>query len=250
VQEPNQAQIKSRQKAVAILISIAVGTVIAILVILGRTPESVELPNKVTLAAEVGIGAFIAYLLYYYQERSNKSLEGLVKELHEYNKTRKRFDESVRDPMIRRIDNFLSDFKEQIQIDTESIRNMELSNKKELVTNWLLGYYAKDGLASVFDGPDKVKNLQEESTDVIPYITGELRETLRSIIQNIEILYGIRADLSGLLIANENPAERWVGMSNRTLSQIERAQGSLKSLVQSQKSEPGPTKRQNNSSGK
>jgi hypothetical protein len=74
------------------------------------------------------------------------------------------------------------------------------------------------------------------------HIEGELRETLRSIIQYIEILYGIKADLSALLMANKDPAEGWVDMSNKTLSKIESAQGSIKRLVQSQQSESGHSK--------
>jgi hypothetical protein len=212
------------------LISIVVGGAASIFIIIGRTPVSAEIPNKVTLVVELGIGAFIAYLLYFFQERSNKSLEGLVKELQEYNETRKKHDESVRAPMLRRIDGFLSDFKSQIEIDRSSITNIELSNRKELVTNWLSGYYAK-GLGSAFDGPNKVKNLQEQSTLVIPYIEGELSMLLRSIIEYIEILYGISADLSTILIATEDPAARWDNISNKTLSKIERAQGRIKGLV-------------------
>jgi hypothetical protein len=71
--------------------------------------------------------------------------------------------------MLLRVDRFLSDFKEQIGIDRDRISNTGLSSRKELATNWLLGYYANGGLEAAFEGPDKVKNLQEESTYVIPY---------------------------------------------------------------------------------
>jgi hypothetical protein len=157
VQEPIQSQMTPVQRAELILIAIAVGTGVSIIIILIHTP-GFEIPNKITLAAELGTGAFIAYLLYFYQERSNNSLNDLVKELHEYNETRKRLEESVRAPMLRRINGFLSDFKSQIEIDRDSIKNIEPSNKKELVTNWLSGNWAKPGWVSAFGyTPEKVK---------------------------------------------------------------------------------------------
>jgi hypothetical protein len=139
--------------------------------------------------------------------------------------------------MLRRINLFLSDFKSQIEIDRDSITRIKLSNRKELVTNWLWGHYAKPGWASAFQDLDKVKNLREESTYVMPYIEGDLREILRSIIENIETLYGIRTDLSTLLIANKDPAAKWDDKSNNTLSKIERAQDHIEKLLQSQQSE-------------
>jgi hypothetical protein len=224
VQEPIQSQIRSVQKAEAILISIAVVTTISIFIILGRTPDSAEIPNKITLAAELGTGAFIAYLLYFLQERSNKSIKDLVKELHEYNETRKKHDDSVRAPMLKRINGFLSDFKSQIEIDRDTITNLDPSNRKELVTNWLRGYYGRDP-GSAFHGLEKVKELEKESIYVMPYIKGDLRVILRSIIEDIEILYGIRANLSTLFLLHKDPAAKWDDNPKNTLSKIKRAQG-------------------------
>jgi hypothetical protein len=189
------------------------------------------------LAAEVGTGAFIACLLYFLQERSNKSLKDLVKELHEYNETRKRHDESVSAPMLKRINGFLSDFKSQLEIDRDRITNMDPSYKKELVKNWLSGYYNKADLDSAFSEEEKVGELEKESNDVIPYITGDLRKIVRSIIEDIRTLYGLRFDLSVMMITAKDPPEKWVSMSNATLSKIERAQDRINSQLQSQQSE-------------
>jgi hypothetical protein len=167
------------------------------------------------------------------------SLKDLVNELHEYNETRKRHDESVSAPMLRRIGGFLSDFKSQLEIDRDRIIKVDPSYKKELVKNWLSGYYNKTGLDSAFSEPEKVGELEKESNNVIPYIAGELTKILRSIIEDIRILYGLRFDLSVMMITAKDPPEKWASMTNATLSKIERARGRINSQLQSQQSESG-----------
>jgi hypothetical protein len=73
----------------------------------------------------------------------------------------------------------------------------------------------------------------------MPYIEGDLREILNSIIENIERLYGIKAELSTQLLATSDRVASWDNISNNTLSKIERVQDRIKGLVESQQSESG-----------
>jgi hypothetical protein len=159
------------------------------------------------MTVELGIGIFIAILIFILQESTGKSLR-------EFNEEQKRLRTSIKLRSLELIERYLSMAYETMDYDKKLIENEVYASSLESVEITLRT--ALDKKHSI--EAHIIHQLQNESTFVRSYeFRTELVDNLRSIIEKIQILYGF----SGVLPPDKK-VQNWLATCDIAFSQIER----------------------------
>jgi len=181
-------------------------------------PEN-DIPNWMTMTVELGIGIFIAALVFILQGKTSCIITQTIEKIDQYNEEQKKLQRSITHASLERIEYYLSAAWNSIGIDKDQMANMVETQRLIFVDNLL----RRNHTQSVFKMLDRVDDqLHKESCFVRQYTVPELEVLLRSIIEEIRMLYGLSSDLP--LIAGQSKVEKWNALCDMTLSQIERAQ--------------------------
>jgi hypothetical protein len=206
---------QSTERVIAVLgIIIAAPTIVivAVLFIVFRDPDV----NWITTTVELGIGAFIAALIYILQEKTSGSLTNLVKKIDRYDEEQKRLQTTVRLRSLKLIEDYLSKAKEVIEFDKGVIT---VSNDNDRL-----------GIVESLERPNDrqfdiryhiVDQLEKEYTLVSEReVRTELVENLRSVIDKMKLLYGLYGNFS-----QGNILQNWLTSSELALSLIGKTMG-------------------------
>jgi hypothetical protein len=181
---------KFTKRLILILPFIGFGMAVSIIIlwtIMPPWPEN-DIPNWMTMTVEIGIGVFIAALIFILQEKTSGSLTDLVKKIDRYDEEQKKLGTIVRLRSLELIEGYLSDARDFIEFDMYMTSNEDEPDHLNLVESYLRSPYKQP-----LDTRLRIINqLRNESTFVRPYIVRiDLVENLKSIIDKMEILYGL-----------------------------------------------------------
>ena len=135
-----------------------------------------------------------------------------------YNEGQKKLLRSVTHAALERMERYLSMAYDGMQIDKHTMASMKEAQQLDFVENLLHGDYSQSVLRVLY----VVDQLHRESGFVRPYIVAELHDLLKSIIERIQILYGLSPNFPK--VAGPIKVERWNNICDGTLSQIEKTQ--------------------------
>jgi hypothetical protein len=189
-------------------------TIVLVFTLRAIVPPEYDIPNWMTMTVELGIGIFIATLIFILQESTGKSLR-------EFNEEQKRLRTSIRLRSLELIERYLSMAYDSMDYDRKMIEN-EVRPSLEHV-EYLL--------RTPFNQPPRIEahiieQLQKESAFVRSYeFRTELVDNLKSIIEKIQIMYGF----SGVLPPDKK-VKNWLTSCDIAFSQIERTKALIREI--------------------
>jgi hypothetical protein len=190
------------------------GTVLVI-ILMTIFPPKFDIPNWITMVVELGVGVFIAALIFILQGKTSDSLLA-------YNKEQKTLLRSLRLHSLERIEYYLSMAQDVIDFDKDRITKTNETLQLNFVETLLSRHYDQ------FSGraPHVIDQLQKENGFVRPLVaTTELEDNLRAIIEKMQLMYGVppsnkvqKADFP-----KGDKVQNWFGLYNWASKLIERA---------------------------
>jgi hypothetical protein len=211
-----RSQIKSNKGLISILVSIVAGIIAAVIILRTIIPPGLEhdIPNWMTMTVEVGVGIFIAALIFILQKRTGDSMRDLIKKIDQYNEEQRQHQESVRITSLEKIEGHLSSSEVGIAMDRNKIQEMEESRKIDFVKSLL----RRDYRQSFPIAPLRVMEFEQESNFARSYIPVELHTMLTRIIEGIKTMYGLSPNFPPVAIV-----ENWTSRSNNALELIKKS---------------------------
>jgi hypothetical protein len=207
---------KFTKRAVVYLPVIVVGIVVSIIVLNNVNPD---IPNWLTMTVEVGIGFVIAAWVFIMQEKTSDSLLA-------YNDEQKKLLRSLGLHSLERIEYYLSMAQDVMGFDKDKITNSEETQRLDFVENLLSGRYDQFSARA----PHVVDQLQKESSFVRPLVARiELETNLRSLIEKIQLLYGLSKDFP-----QGNKVQNWFAFYDWASNLIERTKELIREVRSSE----------------
>ena len=157
-----------------------IGAIVSVVFLVTTLALKFDIPNWMTMTVELGIGGFIAALIFILKEKTSDSLLA-------YNEGQKKLLRSVTHAALERMERYLSMAYDGMQIDKHTMASMKEAQQLYFVEKLLHGDYSQSVLRVLY----VVDQLHRESGFVRPYIVAELHDLLKSIIERIQILYGL-----------------------------------------------------------
>jgi hypothetical protein len=164
--------------------AIVAGTIVVVIILMTILPPKFDIPNWMTMTVELGVGFFIATLIYIMQEKTSDSLLA-------YNEEQKKLLRSLRLHSLGRIEDYLSTAQEVIDFDKDRIVKVDEIQQLNFVENLLSGHHDEPSSRA----PHVVDQLQKESAFIRPLVAEvELEKNLRGLIEKLQLLYGLSKD--------------------------------------------------------
>jgi hypothetical protein len=171
---------KSTKRLISILPAIVAGTALVIFWMTIFPPKS-DIPNWMTLVAEIGVGVFIAALIFILQEKTSDSLLA-------YNEKQEKLLRSLRLHSLGRIEYYLSMAQDTIDFDKDRITNGDETKRLNFIENLLSRHHDQFSERA----PHVIDQLQKENGFVRPLVARtELEDNLRAIIDKLQLMYGV-----------------------------------------------------------
>jgi hypothetical protein len=130
---------KYNKRLILILAAIGVSTIILILIlnrIIPSGPDN-DIPNWMTMTAEIGVGFFIAVLVYLLQGKTSNSLLDLIRKIESYNEEQKSLLRSVRLSSLDRIEDYRSMATNVIEYDKGKVTDLDKPRQGEAVESFM-----------------------------------------------------------------------------------------------------------------
>jgi hypothetical protein len=196
-----------------ITLSSIVGITIAVTILLNKyvPGQNNDVSNLATMVVEIGIGAFIAFLLYFLQSRTDD------------------LRRSILNASLGRVD-YLMTASNVMGIDKDVMTSMEKTQQKDFVEKLLRQEYDQSVFRTVVNVFDQ---LERETSFIRDYMEPERHKSLEVIIEKIRMLYG-KNDFFPK-VEGDKKVERWNEWCEWTLRKIEEMQEILRKIKKKNK---------------
>lgn len=188
-----------------------------------------DIPNWVTLVAELAFGLFISIYLYKLQEKANKSEKNILDRIKEYVIEQQKVSKSIKLASLGGITTFLDMTRDLLRGDLQELATLtSLDSQMQFVNQRLFGdtFYRHN-----------VELIERESNVVRPFITADLYGEIQNIVARIKLLCGMHPHV----LFEQRRVEEWRNISTELIPQMEELRQKILQMLMKENPELVPS---------